>query len=64
MLEVIQVLMNRDKLTEQEALAWVCECRADIERLCFEQNSGYEPEEIVMDQLGLEPDYLVEILGA
>lgn len=62
MLEVVQVLMHRDNLSEAAALEQVRECRAAIEDSL--PDGAFDPEEIVMDCLGLEPDYIFEILGA
>lgn len=53
--EVVLVLMRRDDMSEGEAIDLVEEVIEAIE------NVGYEPaesEEILMDMLGLEPDYL------
>jgi hypothetical protein len=63
MLEVMTILMNRDGNTQDEAEERIIDCRDEI-LLALQENSGYEPEEIIMDHLGLEPDYLIEILGA
>lgn len=63
MLEVVRVIMIRDNVSERVALEQVQECRAEIEAQ-MDLQSGYCPEDIVMDELGLEPDYLFEILGA
>ena len=50
--------MNRDGMTRDEARELVIETRemllsADV----------WEADEIVADQLGLEPDYIMDILG-
>lgn len=55
---VINILMNRDGMTRDEARELVIETRemllsADV----------WEADEIVADQLGLEPDYIMDILG-
>lgn len=55
---VINILMNRDGMTRDEARELVIETRemllsADV----------WESDEIVADQLGLEPDYIMDILG-
>ncbi|MEP2668912.1 MAG: hypothetical protein ABJH04_07950 [Cyclobacteriaceae bacterium] len=52
---VKNVLMTRDGLTEQEAENQINEVRERI----FE---GEDPEDLIMDELGLEPDYLEDIL--
>ena len=55
---VINILVNRDGMTRDEARELVIETRemllsADV----------WEADEIVADQLGLEPDYIMDILG-
>ena len=50
-----QVLMNRDKLTEAEAEEFINEARERI-------YSGDDPEEILLEEFGLEPDYVFDLL--
>lgn len=52
--EVVRILMNRDEMTESEANEVVNECR---ERIC----NGEDPEEVLYD-LGLEPDYIFDLI--
>lgn len=57
--KVIQILMNRDDLTEQEATELLDECREAL------ADCNYDPEEsvdIVQEYLCLEPDYIFDIL--
>lgn len=58
---VIQILMNRDELTEEEATEQFEEVKAMIdEAIC---NSVYEEvENILLDELSLEPDCLPDFL--
>jgi len=53
-----QVLMDRDGLTEREALDLIDECRREIALV----ESYDEAESIYEDYFGLEPDWLDEIL--
>lgn len=62
MLNVIQVLMTRDCLTQEEAEEQVAECRSAIYTV-LDSDTGETPEDVVMDMLQLEPDYLFEILN-
>lgn len=58
--KVVQILMNRDDLSEQEATELLDECREAL------ADCNYEPEEsvdIIQDYLGLEPDYIFDILN-
>jgi hypothetical protein len=57
--EIIRVLMERDGLTEEEA-----EERVDEVREMFE-DCEYNPTEcelIMAEELGLEPDYVFDLL--
>lgn len=53
--QIIQILMSRDELTRKEAEALLAELR---ERAL----SGEDPEELLYSELGLEPDYLFDLL--
>jgi hypothetical protein len=50
-----QVLMRRDGLTDAEADEAIAEAQAWI---C----QGEDPEEILADEFGLEPDYIFDLL--
>lgn len=54
---VVDILMRRDNLTEAEANKAVAECQ---ETLLY--SDPWEAEEVILDLLGLEPDYLIDIL--
>ena len=54
---VIQILMDRDDLTHSEAKAMVEET-IDL-MLC----NPWCAEQILMDELGLEPDYIIDLIG-
>ena len=53
---VVEILMRRDELTEQEAE----ESIAEVRELMIENPD--DAAEILMDELGLEMDYLFDIL--
>jgi hypothetical protein len=57
--EIIRVLMERDGLTEEEA-----EERVDEVREMFEdcEYDSTECELIMAEELGLEPDYIFDLL--
>ncbi len=59
---VVQILMRRDGNTEQEARDRVSETKELIEE-AIERGDYTEPDDIIRDELGLEPDYCFEILG-
>lgn len=52
---VIEILMERDGITKQEAIDLINECRDEM----IESGS----DDAMMNILGLEPDYVVEVLG-
>lgn len=52
--KVVCILMERDRLTEQDAIEQVRECRDAM------LESGDEDE--IMYHLGLEPDYIMDVL--
>ena len=58
--KVIEILMKRDGISEDEAKALVDETRDEI-MMC---DDPMEVDSIIMEYLGLEPDYLDDILFA
>ena len=55
-MELLNVLMNRDKLTKAEAIDQIRDMRAQV-------LDGADPEELLYD-IGLEPDYIFDLLPA
>ena len=58
MKEVIRILMQRDGISEEEARALIKETRDEIMML----DNPLEADNVLMEYLGLEPDYLFYIL--
>lgn len=55
---IVKILMKRDDITEQEAIGLVRETKEELmNRPCS------DGADIIMDNLGLEPDYIMDILG-
>lgn len=54
--KIVEILMERDGITEEDARALIEETRDEI--MCNPENT----DEIIQDYLGLEPDYLDYIL--
>lgn len=54
---VINILMKRDNMTSSEAKDLIDETREMIIR------EPEDAEQIMAEQLGLEPDYLFDVLG-
>ena len=58
---ITEVLMRRDGLSEEEAKREVDDFKADIEDSIMRGNLE-DIEDALMNDLGLEPDYLMDIL--
>ena len=56
---VVEILVKRDGISVSEAMALVKETRDEIVML----DNPLEADEIIQEYLGLEPDYLEDILG-
>lgn len=59
MTSIAQVLMSRDGLSLEEAQREVEEIRAAVQEAIM---AGDDPEDVLLDLAGLEPDYLEELL--
>mgnify|MGYP003624877047 FL=1 len=57
-----QALIRRDGLTMTEAKERTNEALAEIEQVLANGGTLFQVEEIIQDELGLEPDYLDAIL--
>ena len=57
--EVIKILMERDGISEEEARTLIKETRDEIMML----DDPYKADEVFMEYLGLEPDYLERIFS-
>lgn len=58
---VVRILMHRDRLTEEEAVSMVEDTASEIYD-AIRGTSCMDPDEIIMEELGLEPDYIFDIL--
>lgn len=56
---IVKVLMDRDGLSEEEAKELFKSTAAMIAEAL---EDGMDPDEVLMDELGLEPDYMDDIL--
>lgn len=61
MQEVVKILMWRDGLSKEEAVSLIQETRSACEAAMAERRSE-EVEDIFMEALGLEPDYIPDVL--
>lgn len=58
---IVKVLMERDGLTESEAIAQVKECKQHMMK--FIEAGNYDAAEIVLEEdLGLELDYIFDLI--
>lgn len=62
MKEIIQILMRRDGMTYDEARRYLKEVREEIAEAIENQAPIEEIEDIIMSELGLEPDYIMLFL--
>lgn len=60
---VIKILTSRDNMTFQEAKQLVIECRDALLEANNDSNADILADEIIMDYLGLEPDYFFDIMS-
>ena len=52
---LVSILMKRDGLDKEEAERWVQEARDQV-------SEGSDPEEVLEDEFGLEPDYVIDLI--
>lgn len=57
MKRVIQILMERDGISRKEAIELISQTREELL-----QCDPFEADEIMMSMLGLEPDFILDIL--
>lgn len=57
--KVVNIIMERDSLSFDDAKEDVLECRR---AMLAAIDSGDDPEEILAELLGLEPDYIFDLL--
>lgn len=60
--DIVEILVRRDNISYEEANAAIDDCINEIYEAIDEGCSLMDLEEIVKVNLGLEPDYLDEIL--
>ena len=61
-ISVVDILVNRDNISKREAIKLIKETRDEIYEAIY-NNDYVTPDEILMDNLGLEPDYLFDIIS-
>ena len=61
MKEIIRILMERDGLTYEEAKEEYQHCKSELMD-AMEGTSCLSPEEVLAEELGLEPDYIFDFI--
>lgn len=59
---IVQILMKRDGISRQEAQQMIDECRQRLLSEAVPSGDSDLAEEILAEELGLEPDYLMDLL--
>ena len=59
--EIIEILMNRDGVTYEEAKAMYLDCHSEMMD-AFYGTSCRDVDEILQSELGLEPDYIFNFI--
>lgn len=54
---LLEVLMRRDRMTRDEAQDAIDEARELV------LDEGMDPDEVLREEFGLEPDYVFDLLG-
>ena len=57
MKQIVEILMRRDGISENEAWSLIEDCRIEME-YAISRGNYQECEDILASYLGLEPDYL------
>ena len=62
-MDLVKLIAKRDGISENEAYEICEQCRQDILH-AIDKNCGIEEvEDILVDWLGLEPDYLMDLMN-
>lgn len=59
---IVKILMERDGITKQEAQDRVNECKQRLEEEALETGDYEMAIDIIAEELGLEPDYMIDLL--
>ena len=55
--ELHRMLMRRDEMTAEDVDEWIRAAQQAV------LEDGEDPEDILQDEFGLEPDYIFDLLG-
>ena len=59
--KIIKILMNRDGVSYDEAKEMYLNCRSELMD-ALDGTSCLDPEEVLISELGLEPDYIFDFI--
>lgn len=59
--EIVDLLMRRDGMTEEDAFVRYKEVKSELMD-AIDGTSCIDPEEVLMDELGIEPDYIFNFI--
>lgn len=62
-MDLVKLIAKRDGISENEAYEICEQCRRDILHAIDKNCDIEEVEDILMDWLGLEPDYLMDLMN-
>lgn len=62
-MDLVKLIARRDGISENEAYEICEQCRHDILHAIDKNCEIEEVEDILMDWLGLEPDYLMDLMN-
>ena len=61
-MDIVKILMERDGLTKREAQDQVNYCKQRLQDEAVPSGDYNLAEDIIAEELGLEPDYMIELL--
>lgn len=61
--DVVNILMKRDNISEEDALAMLAACRSELNNALSRGVEWEVCEDIIQNCLGLEMDYILEIVA-
>lgn len=59
---IAEILVRRDNMSIEDARIIVAECRRRLQEEAIPYGDYDLAEEIIADELGLEPDYMMDLL--
>lgn len=62
MYDIVGILIRRDDCTKEEAKRRIKECRRRLYKEAVQFGNYDLAEEIIAEELGLEPDYMLDLL--